>query len=93
MHSTGLSNARLNHTLASANLSQDWLACLNVILRQGLTLASCYLRPDADPIDPNAKPFVLPGIITIELRCRGFLNARIFDRCVKTPNSLRRVIE
>jgi hypothetical protein len=85
------------HQLISLRLDYPipFMTCLNVILRQGLTLTSCYLRPDADPdstINPDPEPLVLPRILTIELRCYGLLLAQSFDRWVETPNSLHRLI-
>ncbi|KAF8337149.1 hypothetical protein F5887DRAFT_985466 [Amanita rubescens] len=85
------------HQLISLRLDSPipFMTCLNVILRQGLTLTSCYLHPDANPdstINPDLEPLVLPRILTIELCCYSFLLARAFDRWVETPNSVHRVI-
>lgn len=69
--------------------------CLNVILRQGMSLINCHLLAAMDSTFSNlhiAEPLVLPKMRYLNLICGSEADARIFDRAVVTPAVSKRII-
>ena len=70
--------------------------CLNVILRQGMSLVSCALKPTSDAIFSSLPdielPVVLPRMDILALRCSSQADAAKFECLLLTPAaSIRRL--
>jgi hypothetical protein len=71
--------------------------CLNVILRQGMSLVSCALKPTSDATFsslPDTEPsIVLPRMDSLVLHCSNHADVATFERLVLTPAGSTRHIE
>ncbi|KAF8346224.1 hypothetical protein F5887DRAFT_1073868 [Amanita rubescens] len=71
--------------------------CLNVILRQGMSLVSCALKPTSDATFsslPDTEPsIVLPRMDSLVLHCSSDADVATFERLVLTPAVSTRRIE
>ena len=71
--------------------------CLNVILRQGMSLVSCALKPTSDAIFSSLPdiepPVVLPRMDILALHCSSQVDVAKFDGLLLTPAaSIRSIV-